>query len=57
MFLNRSFDKVSYYGYGPYESYIDKHRADYLGNFEALVDSMHEDYIRPQENSSHYGLI
>ena len=55
MFLNRSFDKVSYYGYGPYESYIDKHRADYLGNFEALVDSMHEDYIKPQENSSHYG--
>ncbi len=55
MFLDRSFAKVSYYGYGPYESYIDKHRADYLGNFEARVSDMHEDYIKPQENSSHYG--
>ncbi|MBR5896644.1 MAG: glycoside hydrolase family 2, partial [Lachnospiraceae bacterium] len=35
--------------------YIDKHRADYLGNFEAKISDMHEDYIKPQENSSHYG--
>ena len=55
MFLDRSFDKVSYYGYGPFESYIDKHRADYLGNFEDTVENMYEDYIKPQENSSHYG--
>lgn len=55
LFLDRSYDKVSYYGYGPYESYIDKHRADYIGNFEAKVSDMHEDYIKPQENSSHYG--
>ena len=25
-----------------------------MGNFEAKVSQMHEDYIRPQENSSHY---
>lgn len=55
LFLDKSYDKVSYYGYGPYESYIDKHRADHLGNFEAKVSEMHEDYIKPQENSSHYG--
>ncbi|SCX14011.1 beta-galactosidase [Lachnospiraceae bacterium YSD2013] len=55
LFLDKTYDKVSYYGYGPYESYIDKHRADYLGNFEAKVSDMHEDYIKPQENSSHYG--
>ena len=55
LFLPKEYDKVSYYGYGPYESYIDKHRADYLGNFEAKISDMHEDYIKPQENSSHYG--
>ncbi|WP_051211644.1 glycoside hydrolase family 2 TIM barrel-domain containing protein [Butyrivibrio fibrisolvens] len=55
LFLDKNYDKVSYYGYGPYESYIDKHRADYIGNFEAKVSDMHEDYIKPQENSSHYG--
>ena len=55
LFVPKSFDKVSYFGYGPHESYIDKHRASYMGNFSALVSEMHEDYTRPQENSSHYG--
>ncbi len=54
MFVSKAFENVSYYGYGPYESYIDKHQACYMGNFEAKVSEMHEDYIRPQENSSHY---
>jgi len=55
LFLSKDFEDVSYYGYGPYESYIDKHQASYIGNFEDKVSRMHEDYIRPQENSSHYG--
>ena len=55
LFLQKSYDTVSYFGYGPYESYVDKHRADYMGNFTAKVGEMHEDYIRPQENSSHVG--
>ncbi len=55
LFIPKRFDKVSYYGYGPFESYIDKHQASYVGNFEANICDMHEDYIKPQENSSHYG--
>lgn len=55
MFLPDSFENVNYYGYGPFESYIDKHRASYLDEFTATVTHMHEDYIRPQENGSHYG--
>lgn len=55
LFLISSFDRVDYFGYGPYESYIDKHSASYIGNFSANICDMHEDYIRPQENSSHYG--
>lgn len=55
LFVPKSFDRVEYFGYGPYESYIDKHQASYMGNFSALIGKMHEDYIRPQENSSHYG--
>lgn len=55
LFMPKRFGRVSYYGYGPYESYIDKHMADYIGNFEADICDMHEDYIRPQENSSHFG--
>ena len=54
-FVDRSFDTVSYYGFGPYESYIDKHHASYIGLFTQRVEDMYEPYIKPQENSSHYG--
>ena len=55
MFVPKSFENVSYWGYGPHESYIDKHLASYFGYFTAKVSEMHEDYIKPQENGSHYG--
>ncbi|HCJ07536.1 MAG TPA: beta-galactosidase [Lachnospiraceae bacterium] len=54
LFLNNKLENVSYYGMGPYESYRDKHRATSHGLFRAKVREMHEDYIRPQENGSHY---
>lgn len=55
LFLPEEMKEVTYTGYGPYESYIDKRRASYYGKFTDTVDSMMEDYIRPQENGSHYG--
>jgi beta-galactosidase len=55
LFLPKEINKVEYFGYGPYESYADKHRASYLGQFKAKVEDMHEDYIKPQENGSHWG--
>ena len=30
-------------------------RASWVGKFTADVSELHEDYIRPQENSSHWG--
>lgn len=55
LFMPKSFNSVEYFGYGPHESYIDKHQASYMGNFSSLIEKMHEDYVRPQENSSHFG--
>ena len=55
LFVPKRFGRVEYFGYGPYESYIDKHQAGYMGNFSAYIRDMHEDYIRPQENGSHFG--
>ena len=57
MFLPRAFDSVEYFGYGPFESYSDKHRASMLGKYESSVADLHEDYIRPQENGSHCGCL
>lgn len=45
---------VEYFGYGPHESYIDKHRSTWKSRFETSVDRMHENYLMPQENGSHY---
>ena len=55
LFLPRDFASVEYFGYGPYESYQDKHQASHLGVYAQAVDAMHEDYLKPQENSSHGG--
>lgn len=57
LFLRRDFTQVEYLGYGPHESYIDKHRASWFGEFTADISAMHEDYLRPQENSSHFGCL
>ncbi len=54
LFVSKKFDTASYFGYGPYESYCDKHQASYMGRFTAKIEDMFEDYIRPQENSSHW---
>lgn len=54
LFLNRELVNVCYYGMGPYESYCDKHRASAHGVYHAEIKELPEDYIRPQENGSHY---
>ncbi len=54
-FLREGMEQVSYFGYGPTESYIDKHRACRLGRYDAKVSELFEDYLKPQENHSHYG--
>ncbi len=54
LFLPKAMDRVTYCGIGPVESYIDKKWAGYHGVFDTDVRAMHEDYIRPQENGSHY---
>lgn len=54
-FLPKDMKYARYRGYGPDESYVDKHHASYFGNFEDEVCRLHEDYTKPQENGSHVG--
>lgn len=54
MFLDKQLEEVCYYGMGPQECYRDKHHAASHGLYRAKVRDMHEDYIKPQENGSHY---
>nr|MBR4279808.1 beta-galactosidase [Clostridia bacterium] len=54
LFLPKGMNHVRYFGYGPCESYIDKRRSSFRGLYESTVEGLHEDYIKPQENGSHY---
>ncbi|MCI8963501.1 MAG: DUF4981 domain-containing protein [Eubacterium sp.] len=54
LFLDKKLGDVSYFGMGPQESYRDKHQASSHGCYHSKVYQMHEDYIRPQENGSHF---
>ena len=54
LFLDKKLGDVSYFGMGPQESYRDKHQASSHGCYHSKVNQMHEDYIRPQENGSHF---
>jgi len=55
LFMPKEFENVSYYGFGPNESYIDKRRSSWLDRFSSKVKDLHEDYLKPQENGSHWG--
>lgn len=54
LFLDKSMEEVSYYGMGPYETYVDKHYSSSHDMYHSSVLLMHEDYIKPQENGSHF---
>lgn len=46
--------EVSYYGYGPNESYCDKHEASWIDWFETNAEAMDEEYVKPQENGARF---
>ena len=54
LFLPKSMQQTEFYGMGPMECYCDKHQAASHGKYIMNVQQMFEDYIRPQENGSHY---
>ena len=51
--LNGELEQAVWYGRGPHESYPDKKISALIGLYEADVASLHEPYVRPQENSAH----
>ena len=45
-----NFNKIEWYGRGPYENYADRKSSTFLGRYKKSVANMHFPYIRPQEN-------
>lgn len=48
-------EQFRYFGYGPMESYCDKKNAAMVDSYSSTVTDNFEHYVRPQENSSHFG--
>nr|MBR4279659.1 DUF4981 domain-containing protein [Clostridia bacterium] len=53
--LPGAYDRVSYLGYGPGDSYADKRHAAWFGAFAEEIDAARENHIKPQESGSHMG--
>jgi len=53
--VDKAHGNFSYAGFGPTESYIDKHVACEYGYYVSSAEENYErEYIRPQESGSHY---
>lgn len=50
--MPRSFEKLEYYGRGPFENYSDRNAASFLGLWEQSVSEQFYPYNRPQETGN-----
>lgn len=46
--------EFSYFGFGPFESYIDMHHASRMDMYESTAEAEYVPYIKPQEHGNHY---
>ena len=51
--MPQEYSQVNYYGRGPIENYIDRNHSEFVGQYDATVESQFYPYIRPQENGNH----
>lgn len=47
--LPTNFQEVKWYGRGPYENYVDRKSAAFIGKYESRVEDMHVPYVKPCE--------
>lgn len=52
--MDKSFDTVEFFGYGPFDSYCDRHNSSYIGKFTNKVYKELTDYVRPQSSGNHH---
>lgn len=50
--LKETFNQVSWYGRGPFESYWDRKSGVKLGTYSGAVEDQYWAYLRPQENGN-----
>lgn len=57
MAMEQEYDRVEWLGYGPYETYADRHSSAQMGRWSQFVSQQyHLGYVRPQESGNHCAL-
>ncbi len=52
-----SFDRLDFFGLGPWENYADRNSAALLGRYQqSVAEQYHYGYVRTQESGTHTGL-
>lgn len=52
-----AYDRLDFFGLGPWENYIDRRSGALLGRYQQKVaDQYHHGYVRTQESGTHTGL-
>ena len=54
--LPRAYDRVTCYGMGPQENYVDRCHGVRLGSFETTAADSFSPYLKPQECGNHTGV-
>ncbi len=52
--LDKAANRAEYFGYGPNESYVDKHFAQHKGRFAFKVNEQEPEHIMPQDYGNRY---
>ena len=53
MELPEGFERMRWYGRGPWENYVDRKESSYFGLYESTVSDQWINYVRPQEMGNH----
>jgi beta-galactosidase len=52
----KQYSRLTYYGRGPWENYIDRNSAAHVAVYKSAVDEQYFPYGRPQENANKTGV-
>lgn len=52
LIIDNTYDHVNWYGRGPFENYQDRKTAALVGSYNAKVEGLYFEYIRPQANGN-----
>ena len=50
LMLEPELERMTYYGRGPHENYVDRLSGAFLGVWDSTVSGQYVDYVRPQDN-------